>query len=371
MGSAVTILPDIDADGDDELLIGIRKSDNGTQADAGSAILVRGSITSYINQASAYVTVKGARGTDYAGSNLAIAGDQNSDNKDDWMTGAPQHDGAGAVTDVGRVAIYSAAAATGSYTIGSGSYVATISGTTASGKLGSAIAGNFDFNGDGTMDVAVGAPYLSSSAGEAYIYFGPLSGALGVTDADITINGAAAADELGNALSSAGDNDGDGFDDLVVAAHKRDSTGTDAGTAFLFLGDNAGGGTLAISSAWASLSGTAASDFAGRTLAYAGDVDSNGYGDFLVAATGVDASTAIQGSGAVGLVYGPTSSGAISYTSNGAILAGLASFEALGVSLAGVGDVNGDLFDDFLAGSNTRVGSATHGGGYLFLGTGE
>ncbi len=371
MGSAVTILPDIDADGDDELLIGIRKSDNGTQADAGSAILVRGSITSYINQASAYVTVKGARGTDYAGSNLAIAGDQNSDNKDDWMTGAPQHDGAGAVTDVGRVAIYSAAAATGSYTIGSGSYVATISGTTASGKLGSAIAGNFDFNGDGTMDVAVGAPYLSSSAGEAYIYFGPLSGALGVTDADITINGAAAADELGNALSSAGDNDGDGFDDLVVAAHKRDSTATDAGTAFLFLGDNAGGGTLPISAAWASLSGTAASDFAGRTLAYAGDVDANGYGDFLVAATGVDASTAIQGSGAVGLVYGPTGSGAISYTSDGAIFAGISSFEALGVSLAGVGDVNGDLFDDFLAGSNTRVASTTYGGSYLFLGTGE
>jgi hypothetical protein len=86
-------------------------------------------------------------------------------------------------------------------------------------------------NGDGINDLIVGAPGApgyydgGTNAGEAYVIFGRT----GATRADIdlsalsasdgfTVVGDAAGDRAGDSVSSAGDVNGDGIDDLIVGA---------------------------------------------------------------------------------------------------------------------------------------------------------
>jgi hypothetical protein len=63
-----------------------------------------------------------------------------------------------------------------------------------------------------------------------------------LTPADgFRINGAAVGDKLGYSVSSAGDFNGDGFDDLIVGAPDADPNGnTDAGSAYVIFGKASG-----------------------------------------------------------------------------------------------------------------------------------
>ncbi|MBL0108389.1 MAG: FG-GAP repeat protein [Ignavibacteria bacterium] len=77
-----------------------------------------------------------------------------------------------------------------------------------------------DMNGDGYSDVIVGA-FLNNAggadAGRAYIYLNSMTG---VDIADEFFAGAAANDQFGTSVSSAGDVNGDGFNDLIISAVK-------------------------------------------------------------------------------------------------------------------------------------------------------
>lgn len=90
------------------------------------------------------------------------------------------------------------------------------------------IAGAGDVNGDGFDDIVLGAPTSTRAAYEAgavYVVQGPVSGTLDLANADTTILGGADGDSVGQSVSSAGDYDGDGFDDIVVGT----SVANDAG----------------------------------------------------------------------------------------------------------------------------------------------
>ena len=91
-----------------------------------------------------------------------------------------------------------------------------------------------DVNGDGYDDLIVGAPSGDdggSYAGEAYVVFGKAGGfgtidLTGLAAADgFIIQGDAAADQAGFSVSSAGDVNGDGYDDLIVGAPDGDDGG--------------------------------------------------------------------------------------------------------------------------------------------------
>jgi hypothetical protein len=106
--------------------------------------------------------------------------------------------------------------------------------------MGSSLASRLDFNGDGVYDLVIGSPNASSGIGEVIIIFGNpgiISGddirpGLSVRDLlearRTTDGGAVAARITGNVLdangrfgfniANAGDVDGDGLDDLLVAA---------------------------------------------------------------------------------------------------------------------------------------------------------
>ncbi len=95
-------------------------------------------------------------------------------------------------------------------------------------RLGEAVAGGSDFNGDGTSDVLIGLPNHDGGRGAALIIFGRqnlVSPENGFTISDLVAQGygalllgAAVGDLAGFNTSPAGDVDNDGKDDLLIAA---------------------------------------------------------------------------------------------------------------------------------------------------------
>ena len=101
--------------------------------------------------------------------------------------------------------------------------------------------------------------------------------------------GEEAYDQAGYSVSSAGDVDGDGIGDLLIAASQNDGGGVDAGKAYLILGASLGGSTsIDLSQADYTFVGEDPGDFSGGSVSSAGDVDGDGLSDLLIGASGND-----------------------------------------------------------------------------------
>ena len=96
-----------------------------------------------------------------------------------------------------------------------------------------------DVDGDGYDDVFIGA-YLNEEGGEnagaAYLLYGPVSGDAGLDTADAKFVGEEANDHAGIRLAGVGDVNGDGFPDLMVGAYYNDRGGDYSGAAYLIYG---------------------------------------------------------------------------------------------------------------------------------------
>src|SRR4028119_589358 len=104
------------------------------------------------------------------------------------------------------------------------------------------------------------------------------------------INGIAALDRSGTSVSSAGDVNGDGFDDLIIGATGADPNGLIyAGQSYVVFGSNSGFAaglnlsTLSGSNGFA-INGIAASDSSGSSVSSAGDVNGDGFDDLIIGA---------------------------------------------------------------------------------------
>src|SRR5262249_47926244 len=121
------------------------------------------------------------------------------------------------------------------------------------------------------------------------------------------ISGAAAGDRSGFSVASAGDVNGDGFADLIVGAYGADPNGAYSGASYVVLGKASGfSADIDLSSLDGSngfrLSGGAAGDFSGWSVASAGDVNGDGFADLVVGASGADPNG--SNSGASYVVFG-------------------------------------------------------------------
>lgn len=150
------------------------------------------------------------------------------------------------------------------------------------------VLADVDFNADSADDLAIALPaYAEDAVGRVLVFHGPVEGELQGSEADRVLTGEGPGDRAGAALESAGDVDGDGLRDLLVAAPMADRGGVDSGVVYL-LTEEVGTGAL-LADADSLFVGEAAGDLAGSCTAGSGlaggqDVDGDGLDDFMIAA---------------------------------------------------------------------------------------
>jgi hypothetical protein len=211
-----------------------------------------------------------------------------------------------------------------------------------------------DVNGDGYEDIIIGAPFNDAggvNAGRAYIYFG---GTVMDSIADVILTGEAAGDIFGISVSSAGDVNGDSYDDVIVGAQENSAGGTAAGRVYIYFG-----GELMDDIADIIMTGTTSNNFFGKCVAGAGDVNGDGYDDVLASAPYYNNSTGITY-----IFYG----GSLMDTIPDVVMIGENLVQYFGSSIASAGDVNGDSFADVLIGGAYNSSSTFAGKAYLYLG---
>ncbi|MCB9797000.1 MAG: FG-GAP repeat protein [Alphaproteobacteria bacterium] len=223
---------------------------------------------------------------------------------------------------------------------------ATLSGP-GSDRFGAALADVGDVNGDGHHDLLVGAHGVAHTDyldGSAYLFHGPLSGALTEADAAAVVEGSSYEGYLGLAVDGPGDLDGDGVDDLVIGAlHPRlGLDGDQGGSVFIFHGPVTG--TSSQSDADLELRAGDIHNHVGADLAH-GDLDGDGVVDLVSAASSSDEREIWQD---LAVWFGPhVASGA----EREADLLFTRSDGRVGVADVAVGDLDGDGVGDIVAGS--------------------
>jgi len=285
------------------------------------------------------------------GYSVASAGDVNNDGTDDILIGA--YGNSAGANFGGRAYVFSGL---------TGDTLWVFTGDSAEARFGLPVAGAGDVDNDGFDDVIIGASAYGPSgmsAGHAYVYSGR-------TGAELhNLEGEGAHDYFGASVAGLGDLDGDNHADIGVGAHNNDASGEDGGRAYVYSG--ATGNILY------TFTGESAGDQLGWSICGAGDADNDGVPDIMVGAPYVDATS-------------PTSSEGRVYVFSGAdgdtihVFTGLGEQDGLGGAVAGIGDVDGDDFDDVMISASSNVFGAFRGyvevfsgqtGGLLYMLIGE
>ena len=324
---------DVNGDGYADVVIGADNTPQG--GGVGNAYVYLGSSLGTANAPKTTVTGPGGQ-TDYAGT-LASAGDVNGDGYPDLVVG--EATGNNAYVYLGGASGLSTTPAT------------TLTGPAGSLYFGASVASAGDVNGDGYADVVVGDFGATSYEGIAYVYLGSASGLS--TAPATTIPRPGASGHFGASVASAGDVNGDGYADVLVGASG------DPGNAYVYFGSMTGLDTTIFAilpnPAGSSATGT---EF-GASVATAGDVNGDGYADFVVGAW--------SGTGLAYLYVGSGSTAGISTSPLVTLTGPDGPGVFFGGSVASAGDMNGDGYADIVVGA-TGVSSNT-GRAYVYFGS--
>ncbi len=374
-GSSVASAGDVNGDGFDDVIVGAFGADpNGNNS--GASYVVFGQASGFAANidlssldGSNGFKLSGVAAYDRSGLSVASAGDVNGDGFADLIVGADYADPNGLYSGASYVVFGQASGFAANLNLSSldGSNGFRLSGGASRDYSGRSVASAGDVNGDGFADLIVGASRADpngSASGASYVVFGQASGFAANLDLSsldgsngFKLSGVVADDQSGISIASAGDVNGDGFADVLVGAYRADPTGSDSGASYVVFGQASGfAANLDLSSLDGSngfrLSGAAASDLSGASVASAGDVNGDGFADVIVGAFVPDGL-----SGASYVVFGQASGFAANLDlssldgSNGFKLSGVAQFDFSGRSVASAGDVNGDGFADVLVGA--------------------
>jgi hypothetical protein len=292
MGSSVACAGDVNGDGYSDIMLGAQYYDNG-QKNEGAVFVYHGSKDGIVgNWAS---MLESNQGDGWFGTAVASAGDVNGDGYSDILVGCYTFDNG--QNDEGHVFVYHGGAEGLSHT----GFTQVTSNSTGA-QIGFSVRTAGDVNADGYSDVIVGAPYYDlgeSSEGVAFVYYGSQSGL--ITNTYHILEENKPNSRFGVSVSGAGDVNGDGFDDVVVGADTYSNGQENEGAIFIYHGSAAGVGIQSV----IHFERNFADSYMGRSVASGGDVNRDGYADIVVGAPGVHTAYVYQGS-SNGITGNPT-----------------------------------------------------------------
>jgi len=352
-GSAVAIVGDTNGDGFDDFVVGAFAEDAGG-TEAGAAYLILGPASGEMSLGDADAKFIGEVGDDRAGLVVAAAGDTDGDGNADFYVGAPGYDGGSAEVGASYL-LRGPISADSDLSFAAVRYIGTESGEGA----GAALANAGDFDGDGLDDALIGAPNATeggSYVGAVYLVLGQVgTGTIGLDQADVRWHGINGGDQAGYSVSTAGDQNDDGFADILIGAPGNDSGGAGSGAAFIVFGgtsflcdDGELCSSMPLADADATLIGERGDDFAGGAVDGGGDVNGDLIPDVVIGSRTEDATD--SDAGAAYVMFGPLS-GTTDLSESMAKILGAGAGDWTGAAVSMSGDLNGDGFSDVLIGA--------------------
>ena len=280
---------------------------------------------------------------------LNAAGDIDNNGYVDLIVGAPFYDTG--VADAGAVFVYHNEAAGLPLTP-----TLVISGTDVAGWFGNSVAAAGNVNGDEYADIIIGAPGELNLAGlqrvgVTHVYLGSADGISLTTG--VRSFGAATGNLYGYSVAGVGDVDFDGYDDIVVGSPASRVNGQNEGSIHLFYGSSSGTATVAD---WSFHCQQRGCDL-GVSVSAAGNVNGDDYADFVAGATHYDSNHLYPGGSyneGAALVFLGSAAGPAGVPDQ-VLQPGVTDSQA-GFAVAGIGDVNGDGFDDVGIGAPGMIG---------------
>ncbi len=372
---------DVTGDGNEDLVVGAPALDD-TNGSGCVHVIPGGtrwqSDATYedVNDLPGVVTLCGSSG-DHAGRSIAVGqiADPTGSPGDELLIGAPGNDKA-----------YLYYGPIGSSTTESD---AIVFNTPEGSAGGTSVAFVGDVDGDTDGDFAIGAPNALNGGGKVYlvggrlpiyfsspVYLPTMTTQVVTIEGDLTIDSQAVGN-LGAAVAGLGDVDGDGYADVALGLPTAPNTFSttlrlESGRVYIYFGDpialgqNGQISSVSLSTVSTFVYGVTAYDQLGKSVHAVGDVDGDGYDDFLAGAPEAndDSTQASAGYGAAYLIPGRSEADWTTCCDGGRMVYGVAYInsiafngtvedEQLGMGLHGYAglDMDGDGYGDFLIGA--------------------
>ncbi len=237
-------------------------------------------------------------------------------------------------------------------------------------RFGTDVKAIGDLDGDGVVDILVGAQEENGNEGAAYVVFLNTDGsAKATTRIDPTTMALTGNSSFGVSIAPLGDLDGDGVQEIAIGARSADSAAPSRNPGAVVIAELPANGAATLERliddtdpAIAAL-GIQTSDSFGRSVAAIGDIDGNGVDDLATSAWAADRQ-GVRGVGSVQVLFLDQSFGIVAATTFDPFDLGETLYPntSFGDDVTSAGDVDGDGVPDlYVSARATNWRNTVHG----------